>query len=242
MQKTVFRFFGLEETKTPLRKFKHFYSLPYPQIPPVTLQTFSLMAYQQPALPYAENALEPHVSARTIGFHYGKHHATYVNNYNNLVAGTLFDSQSIEEVIAATASDPQKVGIFNNGAQAWNHSFYWNSLSPNGGGKPTGALAGKIDADFGSFEKFVEELKTAAATQFGSGWAWLVLDGGSLKVVKTGNAQTPLTAGQAPLLCIDVWEHAYYLDYQNRRPDYVAASIEHLLNWTFAESNYLAAK
>ncbi|MBM3162540.1 MAG: superoxide dismutase [Chlorobi bacterium] len=200
------------------------------------------MAYQQPALPYAENALEPHISARTIGFHYGKHHAAYVNNYNNLVAGTPFDQQGIEQVMAATAADPQKAGIFNNGAQAWNHTFYWNSLSPAGGGKPSGELAAKIEADFGSFEKFVEELKAAAATQFGSGWAWLVIDGGTLKVVKTGNAQTPLTSGQTPLLCIDVWEHAYYLDYQNRRPDYAAAAIEHLLNWEFAESNYRAAK
>lgn len=200
------------------------------------------MAYQQPALPYADNALEPHISANTIGFHYGKHHAAYVTNYNNLVAGTPFDAMSIEEVILATAGDAAKAGVFNNGAQAWNHSFYWNCLSPNGGGKPTGELAAKIDADFGSFEKFVEELKAAAATQFGSGWAWLVLDAGTLKVVKTANAQTPLATGQTPLLCVDVWEHAYYLDYQNRRPDYVAATIQHLLNWEFAEANLQAAK
>jgi len=200
------------------------------------------MAYQQPALPYADNALEPQISAKTIGFHYGKHHAAYVNNYNNLVAGTPFDSMSIEEVICATAGDAQKIGVFNNGAQAWNHSFYWHCLSANGGGKPSGELAAKIDGDFGSFDKFVEELKAAAATQFGSGWAWLVLDNGTLKVVKTGNAQTPLTSGQTPLLCVDVWEHAYYLDYQNRRPDYVAATIENLLNWTFAEENYQSAK
>lgn len=200
------------------------------------------MAYQQPALPYADNALEPHISANTIGFHYGKHHAAYVTNYNNLVAGTPFDAMSIEEVILATAGDAAKVGVFNNGAQAWNHSFYWNCLSPNGGGKPTGELAARIDADFGSFEKFVEELKAAAATQFGSGWAWLVLDAGTLKVVKTANAQTPVTAGQTPILCVDVWEHAYYLDYQNRRPDYVAATIQHLLNWEFAEANLQAAK
>ncbi len=200
------------------------------------------MAYQQPALPYADNALEPHISANTIGFHYGKHHAAYVTNYNNLVAGTPLDAMSIEEVILATAGDAAKVGVFNNGAQAWNHSFYWNCLSPNGGGKPTGELAARIDADFGSFEKFVEELKAAAATQFGSGWAWLVLDAGALKVVKTANAQTPIAAGQTPLLCVDVWEHAYYLDYQNRRPDYVAATIQNLLNWEFAEANLQAAK
>ncbi|NTV91846.1 MAG: superoxide dismutase [Chlorobiaceae bacterium] len=200
------------------------------------------MAYQQPPLPYADNALEPHISAKTIGFHYGKHHATYITNYNNLVANTPFDTMSIEEVIISTANDPQKIGIFNNGAQAWNHSFYWNSLAPDGGGEPKGVLAEKINSDLGGFDKFREELKNAATTQFGSGWAWLVLDNGILKIVKTGNAGTPLTSRQTPLLAVDVWEHAYYLDYQNRRPDYVSATIEHLLNWEFAEKNYLAAK
>jgi superoxide dismutase, Fe-Mn family len=200
------------------------------------------MAYKQPALAYAENALEPHISAKTISFHYGKHHAAYINNYNNLVAGTPLDSLSIEEVILQSASDPQKVGIFNNGAQAWNHSFYWNCLSPNGGGLPSGPLADKINLDFGSFDKFREELKNAAATQFGSGWAWLVLEKGTLKIVKTGNAQTPLTSGQTPILTIDVWEHAYYLDYQNRRPDYVGALIDNLLDWEFAASNFAAAR
>ena len=199
------------------------------------------MAYQQPALPYAETALEPYMSAKTLSFHYGKHHVAYINNYNNLVAGTPFDTLSIEEVIAQSASDPQKIGIFNNGAQAWNHSFYWNSLTPNGGGEPAGALAEKITQDFGSFEKYKEELKAAAATQFGSGWAWLVLDGNTLKVVKTGNAQTPLTSGQKPILTIDVWEHAYYLDFQNRRPDYVASVIDNLLNWEFAAENFKKA-
>jgi superoxide dismutase, Fe-Mn family len=201
-----------------------------------------IMAYQQPPLPFAENALEPYISAKTIGFHYGKHHAAYINNYNNLVANTPLDAQSIEEVIAIAAADPQKVGIFNNGAQAWNHTFYWNSLTPNGGGEPEGELAEKITQDFGSFDKFKEELKNAAATQFGSGWAWLVLEGTALKVVKTGNAQTPSTSGQKPILTIDVWEHAYYLDYQNRRPDYVASVIDNLLNWEFAAANYKAAK
>ncbi|HWR00771.1 MAG TPA: superoxide dismutase [Chlorobaculum sp.] len=200
------------------------------------------MSYQQPALPYADNALEPYISAQTIGFHYGKHHATYIKNFNGLVEGTPFDTKSLEQVIVETSADPAKVGVFNNGAQAWNHSFYWNSLIPNGGGEPSGELAGKIVEDFGSFDKFKEELKNAAATQFGSGWAWLVLDNGKLKVVKTGNAQTPLTSGQTPLLAVDVWEHAYYLDYQNRRPDHVAAVIDHLLNWKFANENYLAAK
>uniref|UniRef100_Q3ARZ5 Superoxide dismutase n=1 Tax=Chlorobium chlorochromatii (strain CaD3) TaxID=340177 RepID=Q3ARZ5_CHLCH len=196
------------------------------------------MAYQQPPLPYADTALEPHISANTLSFHYGKHHVTYITNYNNLVAGTPFESMSLEEVIMQTANDAAKVAIFNNAAQAWNHTFYWNCLSPNGGGKPTGALADKIEADFGSFDKFKEELKNAAVTQFGSGWAWLVLEGETLKIVKTGNAQTPLTSAQKPLLTIDVWEHAYYLDFQNRRPDYVSAVIENLLNWEFAAANF----
>ena len=200
------------------------------------------MAYSQPALPYAENALEPHISANTLGFHYGKHHATYIKKYNDAVAGTPLDDQSIEEVILAAAENPEKAGLFNNGAQAWNHSFYWNSLSPNGGGKPAGQIAEKIDADFGGYDAFKSELANAAATQFGSGWAWLVLDDGTLKVVKTANAQTPLTSGKYPLLTIDVWEHAYYLDYQNRRPDYVAAVIDELLNWEFASQNFLNAQ
>ena len=199
------------------------------------------MAYQQPALSYAETALEPYISSKTLSFHYGKHHVAYITNYNNLVAGTPLDTLNIEEVIAQSAADPQKIGIFNNGAQAWNHSFYWSCLTPNGGGVPSGALAEKITQDFGSFDKFKEEIKAAAATQFGSGWAWLVLEGDTLKVVKTGNAQTPSTSGQKPILTIDVWEHAYYLDFQNRRPDYVAAVIDNLLNWEFAEKNYLAS-
>ena len=200
------------------------------------------MSYQQPPLLYPENALEPFISAKTIGFHYGKHHVAYITNYNNLVAGTPFDTLSIEAVIVKAAVDPQHIGIFNNGAQAWNHSFYWNCLTPNGGGEPSGELATKISQDFGSFDKFKEELKSAAATQIGSGWAWLVLEGGKLKVVKTGNAQTPLTSGQKPILTIDVWEHAYYLDYQNRRPDYVATIIDNLLNWEFAAKNFRAAQ
>ena len=159
-----------------------------------------------------------------------------------MVAGTPFDDQNIEDVIVATANNPEKAGLFNNGAQAWNHSFYWNSLSPNGGGKPSGEMAGKIDTDFGNYDAFKEELANAAATQFGSGWAWLVLDKGQLKVVKTANAQTPLTSGMIPILTIDVWEHAYYLDFQNRRPDYVAAVIDDLLNWDFASQNFLNAQ
>lgn len=200
------------------------------------------MAYSQPALPYADNALAPHISTETIGFHYGKHHATYIKKYNDMVAGTPLDDQNIEDVIVATANNPEKAGLFNNGAQAWNHSFYWNSLSPNGGGKPSGEIAGKIDTDFGNYDAFKEELANAAATQFGSGWAWLVLDKGQLKVVKTANAQTPLTSGMIPILTIDVWEHAYYLDFQNRRPDYVSAVIDDLLNWDFASQNFLNAQ
>ena len=200
------------------------------------------MAYTQPDLPYPENALEPHISAKTIGFHYGKHHATYIKKYNDMVAGTPHDDQSIEDVMQAAANDPEKTGLFNNGAQAWNHSFYWNSLTPPGGGLPSGQIAEKIDADFGSYDAFKNELANAAATQFGSGWAWLVLDNGKLKVVKTPNAQTPLTDGKHPILTIDVWEHAYYLDYQNRRPDYIAAVIGELINWDFASQNFLNAQ
>ena len=166
------------------------------------------MAYELPALPYEYTALEPYISKSTLEFHHDKHHATYVKNYNAAVKDTEWDSKPIEEVIKAIAGDASKSGVFNNAAQAWNHSFYWNSIQPGGGGVPTGALADKITADFGSFEAFVDEIKKAGATQFGSGWAWLVLDKGTLNVTKTGNADNPLTAGQTPLLTIDVWEHA----------------------------------
>lgn len=199
------------------------------------------MAYEQPALPYDKTALEPHISKSTLEFHYGKHHAAYVTNYNKAVEGTELDSKPIEEVIKAIAGDASKAGIFNNAAQAWNHTFYWNSIKPNGGGTPTGALADKINADFGSLENFVAEFKQAGATQFGSGWAWLVLDNGTLKVTKTSNADNPLTVGQVPLLTMDVWEHAYYLDYQNKRPDYIDTFITKLVNWDFAAANLAAA-
>ena len=199
------------------------------------------MAYTQPALPYDNTALEPHISKSTLEFHYGKHHAAYITNYNKAVEGTELDSKPIEEVIKAIAGDASKAGIFNNAAQAWNHTFYWNSIKPNGGSTPTGALADKINADFGSFEKFVEAFKQAGATQFGSGWAWLVLDNGTLKVTKTSNAGNPLTEGQVPLLTMDVWEHAYYLDYQNKRPDYIDTFITKLINWDFAAANLAAA-
>lgn len=198
------------------------------------------MSYVLPALPYAYTALEPYISKSTLEFHHDKHHAAYVKNFNDLVAGTDLADKSIEEVIKAVAGDATKAGIFNNAAQAWNHTFYWNSIKPHGGGQPTGALADKIKADFGSFENFVEEFKKAGATQFGSGWAWLVLDKGTLKITKTSNAENPITAGQVPLLTMDVWEHAYYLDYQNRRPDYIGDFISKLVNWDFVESNYAA--
>jgi Fe-Mn family superoxide dismutase len=191
-----------------------------------------------PALPYADNALEPVISANTLGFHYGKHHKTYLDNLNKLVAGTELADLSLEAVIKAVAGKPDKVGVFNNAAQTWNHTFYWHSLRPNGGGEPPAALKQRIEAAFGGFDKFKQEFANAAVTQFGSGWAWLVRDGDALKIVKTGNADTPLVSGVTPLLTIDVWEHAYYLDYQNRRADYVNAVIDKLLNWEFALQNW----
>jgi Fe-Mn family superoxide dismutase len=190
-----------------------------------------------PALPFADNALDPVISANTLSFHYGKHHKTYVDNLNKLVTGTELADLSLEQVIAASSGRADKVGIFNNAAQIWNHTFYWNSLTPKGGGEPPTALKQKIEADFGTVEACKQELVAAATTQFGSGWAWLVQDGGKLKVVKTANANVPSTEGMKPLLVIDVWEHAYYLDYQNRRVDYVNATIDKLINWGFAEKN-----
>jgi Fe-Mn family superoxide dismutase len=188
-------------------------------------------------LPYAETALEPAISAKTISFHYGKHHKGYVDKTNDLVKGTDLAGKSIEDIIRATAGNAEKMPLFNAAAQVWNHDFYWKSMKPKGGGKPTGELAKRIAADLGSFEAFTKELSAAASGQFGSGWAWLVEDGGKLKVVKTGNAENPLAAGKRALLTIDVWEHAYYLDYQNRRADYVKAYLEALANWDFAAEN-----
>ncbi|MBE9109621.1 superoxide dismutase [Nodosilinea sp. LEGE 07298] len=199
------------------------------------------MAYELPPLPYAYDALDPYISKSTLEFHHDKHHAAYVSKYNDGVKGTDHDSQPIEAVIKAIAGDSSKQGLFNNGAQAWNHTFYWNSMKPGGGGPPSGDLASKIDADFGSFDKFAEEFKTAGATQFGSGWAWLVLDNGTLKVTKTANADNPLPANQVPLMTMDVWEHAYYLDYQNKRPDYIDTFLKNVVNWDFAASNLAAA-
>jgi len=199
------------------------------------------MAYELPALPYSNNALEPFITAKTLEFHHDKHHAAYVTNYNNLVKDTPLADKTLEAVIKEVYGDASKAGIFNNGAQAWNHTFYWNSLKPGGGGTPTGALAEKINADFGDFDKFKDAFKTAATTQFGSGWAWLVLDNGTLKVTKTGNAENPIALGQTPLLTLDVWEHAYYLDYQNKRPDYISDFLSSLVNWDFVAANLAAA-
>lgn len=195
------------------------------------------MSLVLPDLPYAPNALEPHISARTLEFHHGKHHKAYVDNGNKLLEGSDLKGLSMEEIMKKTAGDAGKAGIFNNVAQVWNHSFYWKCIKPGGGGQPTGKIAEKISADFGGFDKFVEEFKNAGATQFGSGWAWLVLDGAKLKVTKTLNAENPLTQGMKPLLTMDVWEHAYYLDYQNRRPDYMATFIDKLINWEFVNAN-----
>lgn len=190
-----------------------------------------------PPLPYAENALEPVITAKTMGFHYGKHHQGYVDNLNKLVTGTEYADLTLEKIIAATAGQGEKAAIFNNAAQIWNHSFYWQSLSPKGGGEPPAALKQRIEASFGSVDACKKEFAAAALSQFGSGWAWLVMDGGKLKVVKTANADLPLTGGMKPLLTLDVWEHAYYLDYQNRRADYVNAVLDKLINWEFALQN-----
>lgn len=190
-----------------------------------------------PPLPYADNALEPVISANTLGFHYGKHHKGYVDNLNKLLANSDLADLPLEKVILATAGQADKTAIFNNAAQIWNHTFYWQSLRKSGGGEPPAALKQKIEAAFGSVEACKKELANAAMTQFGSGWAWLVQDGDKLKVVKTTNAELPLTKGLKPLLTIDVWEHAYYLDYQNRRADYVNALLDKLINWGFAADN-----
>lgn len=191
-----------------------------------------------PALPYAENALEPYISAKTLRFHYGKHHKGYIDNLNKLIENTEFADLPLEKIITSTAGKPENTAIFNNAAQSWNHALYWQSLKPNGGGEPSASFKQRIDASFGSVDACRKELTTAALTQFGSGWAWLVQDGEKLKVIKTANADTPLVKGMKPLLVIDVWEHAYYLDYQNKRSDYVTALLDKLVNWSFAEKNW----
>jgi len=194
------------------------------------------MTIALPNLPFEKNALEPHISEQTIEFHYGKHHNTYVVNINKFIEGTELSGQDLETIIGKTSKDASKAAIFNNAAQVWNHSFYWNCMKPGGGGVPSGAIAEKINSDFGSYDAFVEQFKNAGVTQFGSGWAWLVLKDGRLEIMKTLNADTPLAHGLEPLLTVDVWEHAYYLDYQNRRPDYLGTFIDHLINWDFVNS------
>jgi superoxide dismutase, Fe-Mn family len=199
------------------------------------------MAFELPPLPYPKNALDPHISERTLDFHHGRHHQTYVTNLNNLVKDQPLERQSLEEIIKATHRDSSKTGIFNNAAQVWNHTFFWHSMKPHGGGAPAGNLAAAITRDCGGLDKFKEQFKATAVGQFGSGWAWLVADRGQLKIVSTSNAGTPLSEGQTPLLTCDVWEHAYYLDYQNRRPDFVQAFLDHLINWDFAAQNLAKA-
>jgi len=196
------------------------------------------MAIELPPLPYEKTALAPHITAETLEFHHGKHHNAYVVNLNNLIKGTELENKSLEEIIKISTGDASKAGIFNNSAQIWNHTFYWNSMKPNGGGKPTGAIAAKIDADLGGYEKFVELFTAAATTQFGSGWAWLVLNkDGKLEVTKTANADLPSAHGQKALLTIDVWEHAYYIDFRNLRPKYIGTFLESLVNWDFVNAN-----
>ncbi len=202
--------------------------------PPVKVGASPLI---QPPLPFAEDALEPNISARTLSFHYGRHQKGYFDNLNKAVAGTPLASLTLEEIIIQTAGVPEKVGVFNNAAQAWNHNFYWKSLTPTPQ-TPQGPFAGAIERDFGSVDALKKQLAAASATRFGSGWGWLVLDGGKLKVVSTSNADLPFIHGQTPLLTVDVWEHAYYLDYQNRRADYLAAVLDKVLNWDFARQNF----
>jgi Fe-Mn family superoxide dismutase len=200
------------------------------------------MAFELPPLPYPKNALEPHISERTMDFHYGRHHQAYVTNLNNLVKDQPLERQSLEEIITATYKDSSKTGVFNNAAQVWNHTFFWHSMKPQGGGAPSGEIAAAITRDCGGLDKFKEQFKAAAVGQFGSGWAWLVADRGQLKIVPTPNAVNPLAEGQSALLTCDVWEHAYYLDYQNRRPDFVQTFLDHLINWEFVAQNLAKAK
>jgi len=190
------------------------------------------MAFTLPALPYAKDALAPHITAETLEFHHGKHHNAYVTNLNKLLEGKPEASKTLEEIIMSS-----EAGVFNNAAQIWNHTFYWNSMKPNGGGAPTGDIAAAITRDFGSFDKFKEEFTAAATTQFGSGWAWLVSQNGKLAVTKTGNADLPMKHGQKAILTIDVWEHAYYIDFRNLRPKYIECFLNHLVNWDFANEN-----
>jgi superoxide dismutase, Fe-Mn family len=197
------------------------------------------MPFELPELPYAKDALAPHMSANTFDFHHGKHLKAYVDNLNKMIDGTPHADKSLEEIVLAAHTD-KNAGLFNNSAQVWNHVFFWNSMKPNGGGAPTGELADRINHAFGGLEKFKEEFKQAGMTQFGSGWAWLTLDNGNLKITKTPNAELPLIHGQKALVTCDVWEHAYYLDFQNRRPDFLSTFLDHLINWDFVAKNLAA--
>ncbi len=195
------------------------------------------MAFVLPELPYAKDALQPHLSAETLDYHHGKHHNAYVTNLNNLIEGTDFASKALEEIVLTSEG-----GVFNNAAQVWNHTFYWNSMKPGGGGEPTGELAAAIAKSFGSYDAFKAEFIQAGLTQFGSGWAWLVLDNGQLKITKTGNADLPLKHGQVALLTADVWEHAYYIDYQDLRQKYLEVFLASLVNWDAAAAIYAQSK
>ncbi|MFO1085430.1 MAG: superoxide dismutase [Reyranellaceae bacterium] len=194
------------------------------------------MPFTLPKLPYAEDALAPVISAQTFSFHYAKHHKAYIDNLNNLIAGTPYADLSMEDIIKKSAKDDKAKGIFNNAAQSWNHEFYWNSMSPTGG-TPEGKMKKAVEDSFGSLDDFKKAFKAAAVGQFGSGWAWVVASNGKLAIETTANADTPLAHGRKPLLVADVWEHAYYLDFQNRRPDHIQAWLDKLANWSFAEKN-----
>ena len=195
------------------------------------------MKVKLPDLPYPQNSLEPSISEKTIQFHYGKHHNAYVENTIKLISGTELEDKSLEDIIKISFGDEKMISLFNNAAQVWNHSFYWNCIKPGGGGNPFGAIKNKIDSNFESYEKFTSQFKNIAMSQFGSGWTWLVLKNeSSLDIVKTSNADTPITHNLEPLFTIDVWEHAYYLDYQNKRADYLSSFFEHLINWEFVNT------
>ncbi|MDD4557241.1 MAG: superoxide dismutase [Alphaproteobacteria bacterium] len=189
------------------------------------------MFFELPPLPYEMNALAPYMSEETLEYHYGKHHKAYIDNLNNLIKGTKFEKMTLEEIVVSSANQPEYAGIFNNAAQAWNHNLFWKTMTPNGGGKPKGELLAKIEKDFGSYDKFREQFKTAALGQFGSGWAWLVDKDGKLSVMKTANGDNPLTHGATAIIGLDVWEHAYYIDYRNARGTYVDSYLDHLVKW-----------
>jgi len=199
------------------------------------------MSFELPDLPYAIDALEPHISKRTLEFHHGKHHATYVTNLNGLVEGTPHENVDLLDIVRDLSDNPGGSGLYNNAAQTWNHTFFWNSMHPNGGGEPGGAMADRINESFGSYDAFRDRFKASALGQFGSGWTWLMAKGGKLDIVSTGNAILPITDGQTPVLTCDVWEHAYYLDYQNARAAFVDTFLDKLVHWDFVEANIEAA-